>query len=152
MGYNWGTCSKCGNRRLIVNKTHNLCWQCNQIRLHGDNKKRKVKKTNINAKAIQKDEEFYEKIFYLKPCRCENCGKPLPTKFRDENGKIIARYQYSHVLSKGAYPQYRYEEWNIMKNCLKCHQQWDFGVKQDMPIYNKYKKLIIEKTGKDLLV
>lgn len=152
MRYNFGICAKCGNKRLIVNKTHNLCQQCNQIRLYGDNKQKPKRTKKVNVNKIKEDEEFYEKIFHLKPCVCENCGAKLPNQFRDENGKIIARYQYSHILSKGSWPQYRHEEWNMMKNCLKCHQEWEFGNKQAMPIYKKCKQIIINKTGKDLLV
>ncbi|MFW6273067.1 MAG: hypothetical protein ACOC2U_04750 [bacterium] len=156
MGYKFGVCSNCENERLIVNKTHNLCEECNHIRLHGETKFETIKNKLNNKKQksgqIYKDEETYEKVFYSKPCFCENCRKPLPNKFRDENGKIIARYQYSHILGKGAWPQYRNEVWNIMKNCLYCHQEWDFGEKRKMSVYEKCKELILTKTGRELLV
>lgn len=157
MRYEYGVCSRCDKKRLIVNKTHNLCEDCNHIRLHGKTKiKSSFQKSkgvgNKRKNQIEKDEETYEEVFREKPYKCENCGAPLPTKFRDEEGKVIARFQYSHILSKGAWPQYRNKSWNIMKNCLSCHGEWDFGEKQQMPVYKKCKQLIISKTGRDLLV
>lgn len=167
-------CSKCKQKRFIVNKTHNLCQECNYFRLHGETeieaKIRKKKGKPIQSyqktkkvsnfrycisekrkEQLMKDRETYKKVFKNGNCRCENCNQPLPTEFEDEKGNIIAIWRYSHILSKSSYPEYRNKEWNFNDLCLKCHQQWEFGDRKSMYIYEKNKQIIINNTGLDIL-
>jgi hypothetical protein len=91
---------------------------------------------------IKTDEEFYEYIFYHHPCCCAECRRPLNIRFRDRDGKVIARWQYSHNLAKGAYPDLRHHPLNMERLCFKCHQRWENGDRQNMRIFKRVQKKI----------
>lgn len=93
---------------------------------------------------LLKDEETYEKVFNMKPSVCEECDCRLPDQFRDVEGNIIYRSQYSHILSKGAYPEFRHNPLNFNRLCFKCHHEYEFGDRLGMKI-NELNKNIIEK-------
>ena len=84
---------------------------------------------------IKQDEDFYEECFNLSDHKCEECGKELPTQFRDDQGKVIARFRYSHIIPKSIEPKLRHDINNINHLCLKDHTRWDFGDKENMKIY-----------------
>lgn len=145
-------CSKCGKPH-IVNKTHNLCDECNYKRLHNGKTRREVyyteklpnikKRQSVKRKAmLQLDREFYYLCFIIKPQICEECGKLLPNLFEDENGKLIAIWRYSHILTKAAFPEFRHNPDNINILCLEHHQCWEFGDRQGMKIYKSNQKRI----------
>ena len=140
-------CKKCGEEAKIVNKFFCLCKKCNNIRLYGnafgkkyDFKKSKPRKISSNKNVkINKDEEFYLKCFNQSNHVCEECGVELPNYFRDANNKVVARYQYSHIVPKSIAPNLRYDINNVNILCLKCHQKWENGDKKSMKIYEKNK-------------
>ena len=157
-------CSKCGNS-YVVNKKYQLCDNCNTIRLHGKDKlqilqerkvvvignsnklKKGVAKAREEAKEkrhlqLSKDKITYKEVFEDKDNICEECGELLPDEFEDENGNINAIYQYSHILSKKAFGQFRNNRLNFNKLCRKHHDQWEFGDKQKMNIYKENQKVI----------
>jgi len=87
------------------------------------------------------DEIFYEECF--NSCtehKCEECDKPLPTKFKDDNGKILYKARYSHIIAKSVAPELRHSLININHLCMDCHQLWEFSTRSDMKIYNINKK------------
>lgn len=166
-------CYKCGSN-FITNKTHNLCSWCNHIRLHGEtpietqikkkkerdkvsyqnNKKRPYFRSGASKKRKEtrnKDHEIYRKLFNRSNHVCEECGKPLPTEFEDDDGNLIAIWRYSHILGKKRWGEYRHKIWNFNDLCLDCHQVWDFGDKKNMKIYSKNKDVVLRETGKELL-
>lgn len=108
-------------------------------------KKSKSKKSlftsNLNIKEKQKhsmielDEIFYEKCFNASNHKCEECGCNLPDQFRDEDGKIIARWRYSHIIPKSIAKHLRHLMNNINHLCLKCHMRWENGDRENMKIY-----------------
>ena len=166
-------CEKCGEEKPITNKHFCLCRECNNIRLYGNkygkrhnyatkisnslrthkkgfktktkqsyfapNFSKEEKKINI----ILEDELFYEKCFNLSNHKCEECGCDLPETFRDDDGKIIARYRYSHIVPKSLSKSLRHNITNINHLCLKHHIQWDFGDKKSMKIYDKNRRLFL---------
>lgn len=153
------SCSKCNKEKNIVNKFHRLCLECNNDRLYGNKfgkvykytkKKKKSLKTHKNKlkqsvsnktlEEIKKDEEFYEKCFNQSNHKCEECNKDLPTQFRDSEGKIIARYRYSHIVPKSIASHLRRLVKNINHLCFHCHFKWDMGDKKSMKIYEKNKE------------
>lgn len=156
-------CSGCGNPYPIVNKKYNLCQSCNWKRLHPGEKPKTyaLKRTPIqrsttpikkrsasSRKTVQSDELVYKKVFdrHMEAtsgnCKCEECGTKLSDDFKDESGKIIQRFRYSHILSKGAYPEFRHKVENFNILCFKCHEQWEFGDKKAMAIYDSNHKVI----------
>ena len=160
------SCKKCNSDKQIVNKFHGLCQECNNMRLHGSKygksytisnkvikplrtRKKDVKKSlfsNVtatpkrNVKRIVEDEAFYEECFNMSNHKCEECGKNLPTEFRNEEGKVNARFRYSHIVAKSIAPELRHNVNNINHLCLKHHTQWDHADKENMKIYEKNKE------------
>lgn len=142
-------CKKCNKDKRIVNKHFGLCLECNNMRLHGSpygksynpiKRSSKLRKTSKNKKKssnieITLDEIFYKTCFESSDHRCEECGKQLPEIFRDDNGRIVARWRYSHIIPKSIAPKLRREVLNINHLCLEHHQQWDHGDKKSMSIY-----------------
>lgn len=161
------SCSKCDKDYPIVNKHFKLCQGCNNKRLHGSKYgkvytgiktksvsvrgakkaiKTKAKKslfTNIKegtkegGNMLSRDEAFYEASFNLSNHKCEECGTDLPTEFRNEDGKIAARFRYSHIIPKSIAPELRHNLGNINHLCLECHSEWENGNKTEMNIFKK---------------
>lgn len=148
---------KCGSR-FIVNKTYNLCDNCNYKRLHGETRfeaaKRKAWENNRSIikstqktkrerrEVLRKDRVLFLYIFNIKPHECEECGIPLSDIFEDADGNIVAMYRFSHILGKGAFPEFRHNRLNMNILCLECHQVWEFGDKKKMKIYKDNMEII----------
>lgn len=156
------SCNNCNKDNEIINKHFGLCRECNNLRLHGSKygksynvsnkdikplkpRKNKAKKSlfsNVkptpkkNVERLAEDEAFYEECFNLSDHKCEECGVQLPTEFKDEDGKVIARWRYSHIVAKSIAPELRYDTNNINHLCLKHHTQWDHADRENMKIYN----------------
>jgi len=114
-------------------------------------KKKSVKSSKTSAKVrseklekirerIRKDEETYEAVFYLNPNSCEECGTPLPDVFRDAEGFVLMRNQYSHIHTKSSHPELRNDPRNFNRLCGSCHNKWEFGDRESMRIYPKNKE------------
>jgi len=91
------------------------------------------------GKNLLLDELFYEECFNLSNHECEECGKNLPTEFRDDRGRVIARFRYSHIVAKSIAPELRHNINNINHLCHKCHFKWDFQDRENMIIYSSNK-------------
>ena len=145
----YGLCLSCNNIRLhgskygkqykLVKKNkESLRASKNRLNHKVKQGKRTVVKTGGRryGENFELDELFYEKCFNnCKAHNCEECGINLPEDFRDEDGKIIARFRYSHIVPKSIAPELRHNIDNINHLCSKCHTKWDFGSKKDMRIY-----------------
>ncbi len=142
-------CLKCNNKRLYGNEFGKVYKYAKKekasLRRAPIARKPKVKSRidhsiikgggRGSGKTIATDEFFYELCFDSSKHRCEECNKQLPTEFRDENGKIIARWRYSHIVAKSIAPELRYNLLNINHLCMPCHTKWDHGDKKSMRIY-----------------
>lgn len=136
-------CINCDKGRQVVNSHFKLCSICNNERL---NKRKETsvpieriihskKQSNRVQMKIDEDEKFYLECFNNSDHKCEECGIQLPTEFHDINGKVIARWRYSHILPKSVYPELRHSVDNINHLCLIHHTQWDHGDKTVMKVY-----------------
>lgn len=165
-------CKGCGRRKPIVNTKYCLCRECNWSRLHPGEKPKtyELKRTSLpqpkepfkrfqkpikqhskkSASVLKGDEETYYSVYELNfnknggECRCDECNAPLDPRFRDDSGKIVQRFRFSHILGKQAYPEYRHSIINFNFLCFKCHNKWEFGDKKSMKIY-KYNQEIIKQ-------
>lgn len=153
-----GLCLECNNERLHGSKygkqykglqNNSKPWRAAKKPKKFRNKKKDKPKKSLFVKQlkekdtismIEKDEKFYEECFNNSNHKCEECGCNLPTDFRDENGKIIARWRYSHIIPKSIAPKLRHLIKNINHLCLKHHMQWENGDKENMKIYSENAK------------
>lgn len=160
-------CKKCGSK-WVVNKTYCLCETCNHFRIHGktrlerlrETQKKKVYKLSslkrsgfkprktarirgLSSKSklrITKDEETYEKVFNLRDSCCEECGKSLPDQFRGDDGRVLARFQYSHIVPKSIADEIRHDPENFNRLCLEHHTEWEHGDQAQMKIWDENSK------------
>lgn len=107
-------------------------------------KKNPGKRSEKEEEILKLDRELYFYIFTTKPHRCEECGISLPDIFVNEDNYIVTIAQYSHILTKNAFPEYRHNKLNMNRLCPIHHTQWEFGDREIMKIY-KPNQLIIEK-------
>jgi len=143
-------CNKCGKDRFLVNKKYQLCDDCNYERLHNETRyqtfkrKSKIRKpmSDKTKNIIAKDELAYEYWFNNKLQVCEECDEKLPNVFRDKNGKVVARYRYSHIITKASRPDLRYHRLNCNILCLECHRQWETGDRRSMKIFESNELII----------
>jgi hypothetical protein len=142
-------CSNCGKNPYIVNRIKWLCQPCNYERLHGVEqykvpKQEAIKPSKKRKSVLDADRETYRIVFETHPNQCEECNCKLPDTFEDENGRINAIFQYSHIATKKAFPEFRNNPKNFNRLCLKCHTQWETGNRKEMNIYEGNMKIIEE--------
>ena len=117
-------CKGCGEYRLIANRTKCLCDSCNYKRLHGGKTRFEVK---IERKRYQEPKRrritgelaLFREIWLERVHVCTHCGSKLPEPLKP--------IYFSHIKSKGAFPELRLEKGNIELVCPTCHQKYEFG-------------------------
>lgn len=76
-------------------------------------KKTKIKhRSDKNKELVKQELLVFKKIWESRPYFCEWCGTPI-TVFNPIN--------YHHIKTKGAFPELRLVESNIVKICAECH-------------------------------
>lgn len=120
----FGVCKKCGKVRFIVNKTKFLCDECNYCRLHSGKTRKEVaiSKINFKNKRYRKNTgelALFKEIWNERQHVCARCGQILPEPMRV--------HYFSHIKSKGAFPELRLCKTNIELLCINCHQKYEFG-------------------------
>lgn len=74
-------------------------------------------KIKLKSDLLEKDKEFYYRLWSYRMHCCENCGKSLG----DEPNMMF----FHHILEKRNYPYYRYEPANISILCPECHSLYE---------------------------
>lgn len=162
-------CKGCNEHKFIVNRKYMLCDDCNYFRMYGmtrldafkqkksqnqyklsPKRNKSVRTSNKRSDILLKDRETYYKVFLSKPNVCEECGVELPDMFVDDDENIVYIAQYSHILSKGAWPEFRHDERNFNRLCFNCHRRWEDGDRENMKI-NKTNQSIIQNLLNDRL-
>lgn len=87
----------------------------------------------IQNDLFKSDFMFYKYCWNNMPNICEESGIKL-TKY--------SAVHISHILSRGAYPEMRYDPRNVNILTLENHHKWESEKKTDMYIYNKNIKRI----------
>ena len=69
--------------------------------------------------------ELFKDVWQTRKRFCYVCKKFL--------GHIPKTFYFAHILSKGAYPRYKFYKKNIALLCRDCHYKYDFqgGCKED---------------------
>lgn len=119
-----GTCLKCGRITIIVNRTKQLCDDCNYRRLHDGKSRIEVFKEKSRNRVLKKRKpsgelQLFKEIWSERPHYCVKCGKEL----REPMKPIY----FSHIKSKGAFPELRLVKENIELLCPACHHNYEFG-------------------------
>lgn len=86
------------------------------------------------TKIRAKDNRVYNRIWDKKPHYCEECNTWL--------GHVMRSIFMSHIMSKGAHPEFRHEERNFNLLCPNHHRQWETGSRKIMKIYEKNQIII----------
>ena len=131
-----GKCSKCGKNRIIVNKRHWLCQECNYIRLNGHAPGRTpIKKQRFNQKfayctkwGFTSEKDLFAHVWSERPHVSQVSGKPIHDP---------APFTFAHVLAKGInkYPHLRFCPWNIWLMTMQEHHLWDNGTEEQRLLY-----------------
>ena len=75
------------------------------------------------------EKDLFLSIWDSRPHVCTNCGKYL--------GEEPRAHYFSHIKSKGAYPELRLDPNNCQLLCMECHFAFDF---QGIDEFNKLRK------------
>lgn len=78
-------------------------------------------------------EQFYLWVWEHKVHTCEETMKPL----REYSATYV-----SHILTKGGHPDMAHDPRNTNILCLKAHNQWEFGNREKMRIYERNQLII----------
>lgn len=147
----YGRCTMCNDEKEKELATKLLCF--NHYRLmkaieYDKKQKAKVDKDWSKRKPIAQrsnsvgshnrfklDADWYNGILATAKAVCEECNSPIAT---------MSRVNVSHILSKGSHTGFRNHELNYNILCFKHHDQWEFGDKKAMKIYEQNQLTIQE--------
>ena len=107
---NYSTCIECKQQRMIVVKK-GYCKRCNEL-------KKGKSKPKIKFKKKTGEIDLFKEISQKTNSICQCCKAPIAN---------LSPINFSHILSKGAYPSYRLDKRNILVVCATCHHEWEFG-------------------------
>lgn len=94
----------------------------------------------IQQELFKRDEDFYHYFYENHPTQtCEEHGHPI----REYSAKNV-----SHILTRGGWPEMRYDLRNANLLCLKSHQDWESERRGKMNIYYN-NVLMMEKLQMD---
>lgn len=122
-------CNGCGKHRYITNRTKCLCDDCNYKRLHNGKSRFEVRAERSKAKKPKLrpatgELALFKEIWSECPHICTHCGKRLLEPLKP--------IYFSHIKSKGAYPELRLVKSNIELTCEDCHQKYEFGARSSV--------------------
>ena len=90
-------------------------------------------RVTIQKEMFKSDHQFYKYCWKNLPHFCQESGLKLTT---------YSSVHISHILSRGAYPEMRYDIRNINILTLTNHKLWESEKKVDMYIYKKNRQII----------
>jgi 5-methylcytosine-specific restriction endonuclease McrA len=122
-------CNGCGKHRYITNRTKCLCDDCNYKRLHNGKSRFEVRAERSKAKKPKLrpatgELALFKEIWVERPHICTHCGKRLLEPLKP--------IYFSHIKSKGAYPELRLVKSNIELTCEDCHTKYEFGARSSV--------------------
>lgn len=119
-------CNRCG--RLNAKE---VCSECTYKSNHGGKSRQQVQwerhcSKPIKGRKITGEYDLFVEIWNERPHVCENCKDKIEFGSRREFVR-----KFSHIKSKGAYPELRLVKDNIEINCDICHNIWEFGDREN---------------------
>lgn len=149
-----GDCDKCGKTNVRIehrwtSRADKHCGKCNRDRLRAAQKEKDKAKPRRRVIVQQKplfkvspiskkpsprltamrDEDWVVglEIWAERPHHCLECGIFLP----EDSDNLPYKIYFSHVLSKGAHPELRFDPMNIVLHCPRCHSFWETSGKME---------------------
>lgn len=119
-----GYCVKCQKETLLENRKHGLCPIHNRERTQSQGAKMGLKRQaplKTRRKATG-EAELFMALWAVRPHYCENCRVFL--------GNEPRVHYFSHIKGKGAHPELRLKPENIQLLCVKCHDLYDRGTRE----------------------
>jgi len=111
MKQRYGYC-QCHNRLSSLN-AKDLCPEgAKNRRKHSAESKGIVQHDSTSKDIKAKELLLFKKIYNERPPYCEWCKTPI---------EVFHIINYHHLKTKGAHPELRLEESNIVKICAQCH-------------------------------
>ncbi|MEL7124527.1 MAG: hypothetical protein AAFO07_34155 [Bacteroidota bacterium] len=126
-----GECKSCAQKRYAVKAQDNRSKKKPTSIKRTPTKKqvqRKIDELEVMIKVWEENEDIDGR------CGCSECGKSL----------TFDRTYCAHILSKGAFPQFRTNPDNIIILCLECHTNFDCDLKSEMKIWPFIEERIFE--------
>jgi 5-methylcytosine-specific restriction endonuclease McrA len=117
-----GLCKVCNKITYLENKKYGLCPVHNRARLQADNPKKKQPIRLAPKREATGEAALFKAIWFSRPHYCTNCNEFL--------GHEAKSWFFSHIKSKGAYPELRLDPANIQLLCLTCHNLYDQGTRE----------------------
>lgn len=129
MNQRLGICHHCNSKGVLNFK--GVCTECTYRKNHGGRSRQEVYRDRQRSKPLKKKKvtgeyDLFVEIWNERPHVCANCKTKIEFRSRREFVK-----KFSHVKSKGAYPELRLDKNNIEINCDICHDIWEFGDRED---------------------
>jgi len=82
------------------------------------------------------DQKYYRWMWEIKPHWCENCATPL---------QGYSAVYISHIKTRGAHTELRYDPMNSNILCTECHNKWEYGtLKERRSMYVYWKNILNE--------
>ncbi len=143
-----GDCDKCPSKNVRIDygwttRAGKHCTKCNRDRLVAAQKakdkakprqrvivqQRHVLRSSLISKkpsprlAAMRDEDWVVglEIWAERPHHCLECEIFLP----EDSDNLPYKIYFSHILSKGAHPELRFDPENIVLHCPDCHRFWE---------------------------
>ncbi len=138
-----GECPECdnGETTYLHGVKPKMCKRHDNIRKQ--ERKRRwagIKKDGIKidkeSLQVNTDDAWYKYQWKTRRHFCEECGKFL--------GDKLSHMFVSHIISKGSHPALRTHVDNCNILCADHHQQYEFGDRKSMKVYEKNKPIIIK--------
>lgn len=135
-----GICKGCGEEKWIVNKARYMDKRCNEkaIKLAKKNRKTVRPKVVVEVKTKKSEIGIFEAIWLTRPHYSEISGIPLPQ---------FDVWSFAHILSKGAFPKFKYSPDNIMLMTRDEHIKYDCvgGIEELAKTHEGWRKLLEKK-------
>lgn len=134
-----GICKRCGNNKIIINKSKGLCLYCNNLASIKRSRERRLIRIQKGLVVdLNKVNKFYKKFWDSQTIKnCYETDVPLYT---------YNKWHVHHVLPKKQYPQYVYNLDICVLLSLQQHDLWHKLTDKDREIkmpktYSKYLEL-----------
>lgn len=125
----YGTCTGtrkqegCGGQGLIKTSSRLLCESCEKDKKKAPKLSKLLKDIQPREKESKGELALFMSIWATRPHRCQISGEPI------KNFDIRC---FSHVLSKGAFPNFRLYDKNIVLKSPEMHEEYTIKAESDL--------------------